>query len=88
MSYQLKTTPKFDKQLKKLAKAGQKQIVEYLLQNVNDSENPRAVGKALAGNYKGFWRYRIGAYRVICNIEDDECIVLALTTAHRKDAYR
>ena len=88
MIYRLETTAQFDKQLKKLDKASQKQIVGYLLKNVDNAENPRAFGKALVGNYKGLWRYRVGNYRIICHIQDDECIVLALEAAHRKDIYR
>ncbi|GHU55786.1 hypothetical protein FACS189414_3670 [Bacteroidia bacterium] len=83
MIYQLETTPKFDRQLKKMDKVGQKQIVEYLLKNVEGTTNPRAFGKALIGDRKGFWRYRVGDYRIICDIQDQECIVLALETAHR-----
>jgi mRNA interferase RelE/StbE len=88
MIYRLRTTQKFDKQLKKLDKVSQKQITEYLQKNINNTEKPRAFGKALAGDRKGFWRYRVGDYRIICDIQDEECIVLALETAHRKDIYR
>jgi mRNA interferase RelE/StbE len=84
----LQTSPKFDKQIKKLDKGRQKQIVEYLLTNIENSQNPRRFGKALVGNRKGLWRYRVGDFRIICDIQDDECIVLALETAHRKDVYR
>jgi mRNA interferase RelE/StbE len=86
--YRLQTTLKFDKQIKKLNKASQQQIVDYLLKNVNKSKNPLSVGKALTGNKKGLWRYRVGDYRIICNIQDNECVILALETAHRKDVYK
>jgi mRNA interferase RelE/StbE len=88
MIYRLETTPKFDKQLKKIDKVCQRQIVEYLLNNIDGTENPRAFGKGLTGNRRSFWRYRIGNYRVICDIQDSKCIVLALETGHRKDIYR
>ncbi|MDR1974506.1 MAG: type II toxin-antitoxin system RelE/ParE family toxin [Bacteroidales bacterium] len=88
MIYQLETTPKFEKQLKKIDKVGQKEIIEYLLKNIEGTENPRSLGKALLGDCKGLWRYRVGNYRIICNIQDKECVVLALETAHRKDIYR
>jgi mRNA interferase RelE/StbE len=88
MIYSLATTAKFDKQVKRLDKTNQRQITDYLLKNVNGSDDPRAFGKALTGNLKGLWRYRIGDYRVICNIQDQKCIVLALETAHRKNIYR
>ncbi|MDR3094576.1 MAG: type II toxin-antitoxin system RelE/ParE family toxin [Bacteroidales bacterium] len=88
MIFHLETTPKFDKQLKKIDKVSQKQIVEYLSKNIEGTENPRTLGKALVGNRKGFWRYRVGDFRIICDIQDKECIVLALETASRKDIYR
>lgn len=50
-------------------------------------ENPHAFGKALTANRKGQWRYRIGDYRLICTIEDDKLIILALAIAHRREAY-
>ena len=88
MIFHLETTPKFDKQLKKIDKVSQKQIVGYLSKNIEGTENPRTLGKALVGNRKGFWRYRVGDFRIICDIQDKECIVLALETASRKDIYR
>jgi mRNA interferase RelE/StbE len=86
--YSLATSAKFDKQVKKLDKTNQKQITDYLLKNVKNTTNPRAFGKALVGNLKGLWRYRVGYYLIICDIQDDECLVLALETGHRKDIYK
>lgn len=88
MIYSLATSAKFDKQVKKLDKTNQKQITDYLLKNVKNTTNPRAFGKALVGNLKGLWRYRVGYYLIICDIQDDECLVLALETGHRKDIYK
>jgi mRNA interferase RelE/StbE len=88
MIYHLETTPKFEKQLKKLDKVYQKQIVGFLLKNIDGTENPRAFGKKLIGNRKGFWRYRVGDYRIICDIQDTECLVLAIETGHRKIIYK
>lgn len=53
-----------------------------------DGLNPRSIGKALVGQYKGLWKYRIGAYRVICDIRDDELIVVAIDIGHRKNIYK
>ena len=50
-------------------------------------ENPRAFGKALTANRKGQWRYRIGDYRLICAIEDDRLVILALAIGHRREIY-
>ena len=51
-------------------------------------ENPRYSGKSLIGSKTGLWRYRIGNYRVIADINDDRCIILALEVGHRKDIYK
>ena len=84
MTYKMVPTPKFAKSFKKLDPFGRKQIKAYL-NRVTD--NPRAKGKALVANRTGQWRYRIGAYRVIVNIQDNELIMLALEVGHRRDIY-
>ena len=85
MTYKIVPTPKFAKSFKKLDPFGRKQIKAYL-NRVTD--NPRAKGKALVANRTGQWRYRIGAYRVIVNIQDNELIILALEVGHRRDIYQ
>jgi len=50
--------------------------------------NPRSKGKALSGNLKGLWRYRVGDYRVICQIIDNEVVILVVELGHRKEIYR
>ena len=84
MTYKIVPTPKFAKNFKKLDTFVSKQIKSYL-NRVTD--NPRAKGKALVANRTGQWRYRIGAYRVIVNIQDNELIILALEVGHRRDIY-
>ncbi len=84
MTYKIVPTPKFAKIFKKLDPFVRKQIKSYL-NRVTD--NPRAKGKALVANRTGQWRYRIGAYRVIVNIQDNELIILALEVGHRRDIY-
>ena len=51
-------------------------------------DNPRLQGKALTGKYSGLWRYRVGDYRLICNIEDNTVTILVLALGHRKDVYK
>lgn len=75
------------KQLKKLDKSTSKLIVTWLEKKVNNSDNPRIHGKALKGNLNVYWRYRVGDYRIICLIEDDQLIVVAISVGHRKDIY-
>ena len=84
MIYKIIPTPKFVKSFKKLDPFVRKQIKAYLN---HVTENPRAKGKALVANRTEQWRYRIGAYRVIVNIQDNELIILALEVGHRRDIY-
>ena len=84
MTYKIVPTPIFAKNLKKLDPFVRKQIKAYLNRV---TENPRAKGKALVANRTGQWRYGVGAYRVIVNIQDNELIILALEVGHRRDIY-
>ncbi len=66
-----------------------KQRIERLIGQLIDTNNPRSYGKALQGKkYAGLWRYRIGDYRLICQIKDNELIILVLEIGHRKDIYK
>ena len=87
MTYRVETTSRFDKEFKKLDKYTQRMIKAWITKNLIDCENPRIHGKALTANRKGQWRYRIGDYRLICAIEDDELIILALSVGHRREVY-
>ena len=84
MTYKIVPTPKFAKSFKKLDPFVRKQIKSYL-NRITDT--PRAKGKTLVANRTGQWRCRIGAYRVIVNIQDNELIILALEVGHRRDIY-
>lgn len=87
MKYRIVFTDKAKKQLKKLDKYTASLIIGWLEKNVEESENPRLHGKGLIENRAGQWRYRIGDYRVICEIKDDEIIVLILDVGHRRNIY-
>ncbi len=76
------------KELKKLDKQTQKDIIHYLKTRIATEDSPRRFGKALLGNKAGLWRYRVKNYRIICNLEDDNLVVLVLRTSHRKDVYQ
>ena len=86
--YQVKFSNEVAKDFKKLDRYTRELIYSWISKNLNNCENPRTTGKALAGNYKSKWRYRIGDYRLICTIEDDKLIILALTVGHRQSIYK
>ena len=88
MSYRVETTASFDKEFKKLDRYTQKMIKAWIEKNLVDCKDPRIHGKGLTPNLSGQWRYRIGDYRLICFIEDDKLVILALTIGHRSDIYR
>lgn len=76
------------KNFKKLDKPVQKRIVNWLEQHISGSENPRLFGKALEGNLNTLWRYRVGNYRIIADIQDDKFIVLIVKAGKRNDIYK
>ena len=88
MAWTLRFTETALKQLGKLDRKIAGQITRVLEERIAKSRNPREFGKALTGELKGYWRYRIGHYRVICELKDRELIVLALAIGHRRDIYR
>ena len=75
------------KEAKKLDRNARKKIVEYLEKRVLASQNPYQFGKLLKGNKAGIWRYRVGNYRILCQIEDEALIILVIAVGHRKDIY-
>jgi mRNA interferase RelE/StbE len=88
MSYSVETTKRFDKEFKKLDRYTQMIIKSWIDKNLVNCENPRAHGKGLTSNRSGQWRYRIGDYRIICEIVDDRLVILALSVGHRSDIYK
>lgn len=76
-----------DKQLSKIDPGVRRVIIAWLLKNIDGCIDPRAHGKGLTANRSGKWRYRVGDYRVLCEIRDDELIVLAIEIGHRRDIY-
>ena len=85
--YRVETTARFDKEFKKLDRYTQKMIVGWIEKNLEETDNPYKQGKGLTANRGGSWRYRIGDYRLICEINDNKLIILALTVGHRREVY-
>ena len=75
------------KELRKLDKQAQQDILRYFRERIATDEDPRRFGKPLSRELAGLWRYRVRDYRMICHIENDKLIVLVLRIGHRKDVY-
>ncbi|MGT3005691.1 type II toxin-antitoxin system RelE family toxin [Pasteurella multocida] len=91
MKYQwnLKYAESALKQLKKLSKKNPK-LVEMILNYLDETaklDDPRSRGKALTSNFAGFWRYRVGDFRIICAIDNGELVITAVNIDHRSKVY-
>jgi mRNA interferase RelE/StbE len=87
LAWSVELTATAEKQLKKLDRKWQALILDYLEDEVAPLEDPRVRGKGLTGDKKGLWRYRVGDYRILCEIFDNELLIIAVTIRHRKDVY-
>lgn len=86
--YKVVFTKTFKKEISKLDKYTQKLILSWILNNIIEAEDPKLFGKALVGDLKGHWRYRVGDYRLIAKIVDEEVIIYFLNVGHRREIYR
>lgn len=77
------------KELAKLDKQVARRILTFLRERVAVLDDPRSVGEALKGSRLGeFWKYRVGDYRIITNIEDGVMRILVLKVGNRREVYR
>lgn len=76
------------KEFRKLDPQAQRRIRDYFRQRVLPQIDPRALGKALRGRQSDFWRYRIGPYRVVVDIQDERMVIVLLRIGHRREIYR
>ncbi len=88
MTWRIEITRTAEKQIAKIARPAQKSIVRFLRERLASTETPRQWGRALQGERRGLWRYRVGDYRLICEIQDEQITVVVLEVGHGKDVYR
>lgn len=85
MSYAIRFTPNATKQVRKLDPVAAKRIRGFLEQKLAQLDNPRLLGRKLVN--EEFWRYRVGDYRILTNIDDDQILILIVEVAHRREVY-
>ena len=89
MAWRIELTETAAKQIGKLDKGEAKRITAFLRQRLATLADPRSTGKALAGPQLGaYWRYRVGDYRIICDIQDGKLCVLVIEVGNRREIYR
>ncbi|MEQ8449107.1 MAG: type II toxin-antitoxin system RelE/ParE family toxin [Nitratireductor sp.] len=79
---------KVDKDMARLAPRDRQRILRFLRERVAPLANPRDLGEALAGPLSGFWKYRVGDYRVIAKIEDRQVTIFVVRIGNRREVYR
>ena len=87
MIWTIKFIPKIKKELKKLDKKDAKALLDFLEKEVLPLENPRTLAIPLKKNLKEFWKFRVGNFRIIADIQDYELMILVVRVANRKDVY-
>lgn len=88
MTYSVVYEKKAIKSLSKIDKGQQKIIISWIEKNLVNTDNPKKHGKALKGNFNEYWRYRVGDYRIIADINDSEIKIIIFNISHRKDIYQ
>jgi len=88
LAWTVKISDVAERQLRKLDRPVQKRILDWLSERIEVCKNPRHFGEPLKGDYAGLWRYRVGAYRILCEIQDEKIVILVLTIGHRRQIYK
>ncbi len=87
MEYELLIKPKAQKQFSKMDKIQAIQIKKWIEKNLIDTENPYLHGKQLVGNLSKYWRYRVGNYRILAEIDNQNITIIIVSVGHRKEIY-
>lgn len=85
--YRVEWALRAQKQMKKMDPTTAGLILRWVHKNLDGCDDPRRHGKSLTANRAGQWRYRIGDYRLIAEIEDTKIVILILEVGHRKEIY-
>jgi mRNA interferase RelE/StbE len=87
MAWKVELSATARKQLKQLDKPVSNRILKFISERLTKLEDPRQIGARLQGTLSDYWKYRVGDYRVICSLEDDQLVVMVLRVGHRKEIY-
>ena len=89
MAWRIEYAESVQKAIRRLDRQIRQRLREFLEVRLSPMDNPRQLGAAVQGTrYRNLWRYRVGNYRVIAEIDDERVCILVVRVAHRRDAYR
>lgn len=86
--YRIQYTDQALKNLKKIDPTQQAMIISWIDKNLKACRDTRINGKPLKGSMKNYWLYRVGKYRIIADIEDEEIKIIIVNIGHGKDIYK
>jgi len=88
LAWRIEFLPDAVKELKKLDRSVARRIITTLEERIATLDDPRTLGSALTGDHAGYWRWRVGDYRVVARIEDERMVIIVVRVAHRREVYR
>ncbi|KGE50220.1 type II toxin-antitoxin system RelE family toxin [Xanthomonas axonopodis] len=89
MAWRIEIDPAAEKELDKLGREVAKRILRFLFDRVAKLDDPRSIGEALKGSKLGeFWKYRVGDYRIIADIQDGALCILIVRVGNRREVYK
>lgn len=88
MAWRIEFEAKALKEFKCLDKPDAQRVWSYLIERVATREDPRVLAAPLSGQWDEYWRFRVGKYRVVCRMEEQDLVVLVVRIGHRKEVYR
>ena len=88
MTWTIEWDDRARRELRRLDRQVQQDILQYFSERIATDDDPRRFGKPLRHELQGLWSYRIGRYRAICHIENDQLLVLVLAVGHRRQIYQ
>jgi len=88
LAWTIEFAPEAAKEVRKLDRSVAARILKTLEERIATLDDPRTLGAALAGEHAGYWRWRVGDYRLIARIEDERITIVIVRVAHRREVYR
>jgi mRNA interferase RelE/StbE len=88
LAWQIELAGAASKQLARLDPMAARRFLRFLRERIEPADDPRQWGKALKDQASPLWRYRVGNYRLVCELKDDVMVVLVVRVGHRREVYR
>jgi mRNA interferase RelE/StbE len=87
LAWTVKVSDFAERQLRRLDRPVQKRLLDWLAERIEGCKNPRHFGEPIKGDLTDLWRYRVGDYRFLCEIRDQQVVVLVVAVGHRRAIY-